>query len=158
MSVIVPQSIQGTLVAMRLRISALLAIVFALVLAGTGAVGPVEAGSSSSKPKVVRLLAVGDIACDPNSSNIKRPGYCQHDRVGALVKRLVKRGANSFVTLGDAQYETARFEAFRAEFHPAFRDVRSVTKAVAGNHEYNADGARGHFRYWGKRAGTPKQP
>ena len=108
----------------------------------------------SPKPKVVRIVAVGDIACDPNSPYIKTPGYCQHDRVGALVKRLVKRGADSFVTLGDAQYETAKFNAFRAEFHPAFRDVRSVTKAVAGNHEYYADGARGHFRYWGKRAGT----
>jgi hypothetical protein len=128
------------------------------VLLGSGDVGPVEAGSLESRPKAVRIVAVGDIACDPNSPYIKAPGYCQHDRVGALVKRLVKRGADSFVTLGDAQYETATFNAFRAEFHPAFRDVRSVTKAVAGNHEYYASGARGHFRYWGRHAGTPKQP
>ncbi|HUV47497.1 MAG TPA: metallophosphoesterase [Actinomycetes bacterium] len=158
MPVIVPQSGQGTLVAMRLRISALLAGACALVLLGSGGVGSVEAGSTASKPKVFRILSVGDIACDPTSPYIKKRGYCQHDRVGALVKRMVKRGADSFVTLGDAQYETAKYKAFRAEFHPAFRDVRSVTKAVAGNHEYYTYGARGHFRYWGKRAGTRKQP
>ncbi|MEO8106860.1 MAG: metallophosphoesterase [Actinomycetes bacterium] len=158
MPVIVPQSLQGTLVAMRLRIPVLLASVGVLVLAGSGGVNPVQAGSAASTPKVARIVSVGDIACDPSSPYLKTPGYCQQDRVGALVKGMVKRGADWFVTLGDAQYETAKYNAFRSEFDPAFRSVRSVTKAVAGNHEYYTDGARGHFRYWGRHAGTRKQP
>ena len=155
---IVPQAVEGKLVAMRLRISAPLASIGLLALAGSGGVTPVQAKSADPEPKVSRIVAVGDIACDPNSPYIKTPGHCQHDRVGGLVKRMVNRGADQFITLGDAQYEYAKYNAFRAEFHPAFRSVRSVTKAVAGNHEYYTDGARGHFRYWGKRAGTRQQP
>jgi predicted phosphodiesterase len=156
--VIVPQSTSGTLAPMRLRISVVLTTVGALVLAGSGGLGQIQAGSAASKPKVARIVSVGDIACDPKSPYLKSPGSCQHDRVGALVKRMVNRGADWFITLGDAQYETAKYRAFRREFHPAFRPVRSVTKAIAGNHEYYTAQARGHFRYWGKHAGTRKQP
>ena len=158
MHVIVSQSVHGTLGTMRLRISVLLASVGALVLAGSGGGVQVQAGLPDREPEVVRILAVGDIACDPSSPYLETPGYCQQDRVGGLVKRMVNRGADWFVTLGDAQYETAKYNAFRSEFHPAFRTVRSVTKAVAGNHEYYTKGARGHFRYWGRHAGTRKQP
>jgi 3',5'-cyclic AMP phosphodiesterase CpdA len=158
MPVIVPQSSPGTLVAMRNRILVLVALAGAISLAGSGAVTPVQAERTVAAPAVARLVAVGDIACDPDSPYITVPGYCQHDRVGTLVKRMVHRGADWFVTLGDAQYEYGKYNAFMAEFDPAFRDVRAVTKAVAGNHEYYTDGARGHFRYWGRHAGTPKQP
>lgn len=158
MPVIVPQPAEGTLVPMRLRYFVLLAIVSAVALSGYGETSSVLAGSNDRKPKVWRIVSVGDIACDPRSPYLKSPGHCKHDRVGALVKRMVRRGADSFVTLGDAQYETAKYRAFRREFHPAFRAVRSVTKAIAGNHEYYTSNARGHFRYWGKRAGTRKQP
>ena len=125
---------------------------------GSGGVTPVEAERAVPAPSVARLVAAGDIACDPGSSYIDTPGYCQHDRVGQLVKRMVNRGADWFVTLGDAQYEYGKYSAFMAEFDPAFRAVRPVTKAVAGNHEYYTDGAKGHFRYWGKHAGSANQP
>jgi hypothetical protein len=86
-------------------------------------------------------------------------GYCQQNRVGRLVTRMVDRGADWFVTLGDAQYEYGRYRAFRAVFDPAFRKVRPETQAVAGNHEYYTAGAKGHFRYWGRHhAGTPHKP
>jgi 3',5'-cyclic AMP phosphodiesterase CpdA len=71
---------------------------------------------------------------------------------------MVNRGADWFFTLGDAQYEYGQYRDFRAVFNPAFKAVRSVTKAIAGNHEYYTKNARGHFRYWGRRAGTPRQP
>ena len=136
-------------------------LVCALLLGLNGA-PTVQATSSvvaaEPGPKVSRIVAVGDIACDPDSSYNDVAGYCQHDRVGTLVKRMVKRGADHFVTLGDAQYERGTYKDFRRGFHPAFRDVRSVTKAIAGNHEYYTAKARGHFRYWGWRAGTRQQP
>jgi len=132
------------------------------ILWGAGGATTVQATGPDSAarpdPKVSRLIAVGDIACDPNSPNIGTSGLCQHGRVGALVKKMVRRGADNFVTLGDAQYESGTYGAFMAEFDPAFRAVRPVTSAVAGNHEYNTKDASGHFRYWGKRAGTRKHP
>lgn len=106
----------------------------------------------------MQVLAVGDIACDPQSPYVGAAHQCRQDDVGALVDTLVRGGAQWFFTLGDAQYETGRYRDFRASFDPAFRSVRSVTKAVAGNHEYYTSGARGHFRYWGRHAGTPEQP
>ena len=109
-------------------------------------------------PQVVRIVAVGDIACDPDSPYIHTPGLCQQDKVGKLVKGMVNRGADWFFTLGDAQYEYGQYRDFKAVFDPAFRAVRSVTKAIAGNHEYYTKNARGHFRYWGRHAGSPKQP
>ncbi len=158
MPVIVPQSSPGTLVAMRQRILVLVALAGSIALAGSTGASPVQAERAAAAPSVARLVAVGDIACDPDSPYINVAGYCQHDRVGQLVKRMVNRGADRFVTLGDAQYEYGKYKAFQAEFDPAFRDVRSVTNAVAGNHEYYTDGAKGHFRYWGRHAGSPKQP
>jgi hypothetical protein len=104
-------------------------------------------------------MAAGDIACDPDSPYIGVAGYCQHKKVGRLVKRMVGRGGDWFFTLGDAQYEYGQYRDFRAEFHPAFKAVRSVTRAVPGNHEYATGNAKGHFRYWGRRhAGTAKHP
>ncbi|MCZ3389148.1 MAG: metallophosphoesterase [Actinomycetia bacterium] len=147
---------------MRLRISGVAVVVGSAFLLGvSGAMTVPATGSDSTaraEPKVSRLVAVGDIACDPNSPYIDTRGQCQQARVGSLVKRMVRRGADEFVTLGDAQYEYAKYRAFMAEFDPAFRAVRPVTWAVAGNHEYYTKNARGHFRYWGKHAGTRKHP
>ena len=143
---------------MRHQISALAAGAIALTLVASGGPTPVLAGSTQAAPKTTRIVAVGDIACDPASPFINSPGLCQQDRVGRVVQRMVRRGADWFFTLGDAQYEYGRYHDFRAEFDPAFRAVRPVTKAVAGNHEYYTPGARGHFRYWGRHAGTPAKP
>ena len=126
------------------------------VLVAVSAPSAVTAGAG--RPEVARVVAVGDIACDPDSPYIDTARYCQHDKVGRLVKRMVNRGAAWFLTLGDAQYEYGQYRDFLAEFDPAFRAVRSVTKAIAGNHEYYTDNARGHFRYWGRHAGTPEKP
>lgn len=147
---------------MRLQTTGVVAVTLFALSFGLGGAASVQATDTESRaavePTVARILAVGDIACDPDSPYYNVAGYCQQDRVGVLVKRLVNRGADWFITLGDAQYEYARYKDFRRSFHPAFGDVRSSTKAVAGNHEYYTENARGHFRYWGKRAGTPRQP
>jgi hypothetical protein len=113
---------------------------------------------AAREAQVVRVAAVGDIACDPDSPYLHVRGQCRHEDVGRLVRRMVSRGAGGFFTLGDAQYEDGSYRAFRDEFDPAFRSVRPVTKAVAGNHEYVTDHASGHFRYWGRRAGTRARP
>jgi hypothetical protein len=154
---IVPQDASGRLVDVHVNPSAVLVAVVIFVssvLAPTS----VDAGDPEPQPKVARIAAVGDIACDPQSPYIDVAGYCQHDVVGKLVHGMVRRGTDWFFTLGDAQYEYGTYHDFRAEFHPAFKAVRSVTKAIAGNHEYYTDHARGHFRYWGRHAGSRQQP
>ena len=154
---IVSQDASGRLDDVHVNPAAVLAAVVVFA-ASVAAPISVDAGGPDPRPKVVRIAAVGDIACDPQSPYVDVAGYCQHDAVGKLVRGMVNRGADWFFTLGDAQYEYGTYHDFRAEFHPAFRAVRSVTKAIAGNHEYYTDNARGHFRYWGSHAGSRKQP
>jgi len=89
---------------MRRFITLLAATVGTAALFVPGGGTPVEAGAPTPAPKVFRIASVGDIACDPDSSYNKVAGYCQHARVGALVKRMVSRGTDLLVTLGDAHY------------------------------------------------------
>lgn len=74
------------------------------------------------------------------------------------MRRLVHRGADWFVPLGDIQYEEATLRQFTKVYDPAFGGVRSVTRPIAGNHEYLTRGARGYYRYFGSRAGTRTHP
>jgi len=104
------------------------------------------------------LIATGDIACDPDSPFFDSRGLCQQDRVGSLVTKLVRRGAEWFIPLGDVQYETGSYGDFLAVYDEAFGGVRSVTQAIAGNHEYVTRRARGYFRYFGARAGNVEKP
>jgi 3',5'-cyclic AMP phosphodiesterase CpdA len=104
------------------------------------------------------LLATGDIACDPESPFFDTRGLCQQDRVGSVVTKLVRRGAEWFIPLGDVQYETGSYSDFLAVYDRAFGGVGSVTRAIAGNHEYLTHRARGYFRYFGARAGSTEQP
>jgi hypothetical protein len=141
-----------------LRLSLAVAVAPVVLAASATATSAPVSARTTSAPKVARIVAVGDIACDPDSPYIHTPGLCQQNKVGRLVKGMVNRGADWFFTLGDAQYEYGQYRDFRAVFNPAFKAVRSVTKAIAGNHEYYTKNARGHFRYWGHHAGTPSQP
>jgi len=141
-----------------------------LTLATSAPVVPAEGKPTRSQPaasdhRVDRragqpsmLLATGDIACDPDSPYFHTPGLCQQDRVGSLVTKLVQRGAEWFIPLGDVQYETGSYADFLAVYDQRFAGARSVTRAIAGNHEYLSRDARGYFRYFGAKAGSAENP
>lgn len=118
--------------------------------------GTLDPGGQAEPPVV--LLAVGDIACDPTSPYIHSPGLCEQKRVGRLVHKQIEAGADWFVPLGDLQYETASYSAYQKVYDHAFGQVRKWTRPVPGNHEYLTPHARGYFRYFKKRAGSPKRP
>lgn len=116
--------------------------------------------SSSPRPspadvKHAEVLAVGDIACDPESPVFNDPDFCRHEEVARLVGRLVKDGADWFVPLGDIQYESGALDAYNAVYDPWFGEFADITEPVPGNHEYYTDGAAGYFAYFGDRAGSP---
>ena len=115
--------------------------------------------TTSPVPKPVSLVAAGDIACDPTSPYFTGvPGNCEQEQVGRLVGKLVNRGASWFVPLGDEQYETGSYQAFKQVYDKSFGQFKSITEPVAGNHEWTTPNASGYFRYFGKRAGTAKVP
>jgi hypothetical protein len=136
-----------------------------LALAGSAGVAspnvapPTDAsGGAAVRTHAPVLIAAGDIACDPTSPYFGASGQCQQDHVGHRVRSMIRNGDDWFVPLGDNQYETGTYADYREVFHPAFRAVRSVTRPIPGNHEYVTEGARGYFRYFGAKAGSPDKP
>jgi acid phosphatase type 7 len=118
---------------------------------------PTSGGKAGTQS--VKVVAVGDIACDPTSPYFHGvPGYCEQNRVGKLVGQLVKQGASYFLPLGDEQYEEGTYSAFKQVYDKAFGRFKNITYPVAGNHEWVTPHAAGYFKYFGKRAGTPKKP
>ena len=114
-----------------------------------------EVGEGSVRRTTV--VAVGDIACDPTSAEIDDSTSCRDEDVARLTGRLVTAGAESFVPLGDLQYQDGRLEAFEEGYDRGFGTFLSITEPVAGNHEWYS-GAEGYFAYFGDRAGTPTHP
>lgn len=148
-------SIQRTALTVLLLLAALTADALPASGPALSAPRPQVSGARSAPPA---LLAVGDIACDPSSPYFGAPRLCQQDHVGRRVRAQIRQGDDWFVPLGDIQYETGTYADFNQVYDKAFGDVRSVTKPVPGNHEYVTDQARGYFRYFRQRAGTPNIP
>jgi len=100
------------------------------------------------------VVAVGDIACDPGSSswnnNNGTATACRHKYTAELAKRL----APAYVlALGDLQYEDGALAKFQQSYDPTWGQLKTLTKPVPGNHEYQTSGASGYYDYFGALAG-----
>jgi hypothetical protein len=106
--------------------------------------GPLPAGLGASvaeaRPPVV--VAAGDIACvgEPCRS---------HRRTAGLIGRIDPRAV---LPLGDNQYEKGQLDDYRSSYGPTWGRFKARTYPTPGNHEYLTRGARGYFRYFGRRA------
>jgi acid phosphatase type 7 len=103
-----------------------------------------------------RIVAAGDIACDPANRNFNgglgTDRACQQQSTSDLV---VGAGYAAVLGLGDLQYERGTYDAFLASYDPSWGRVRDITRPVPGNHEYLTDDAAGYFEYFGAAAGDP---
>jgi acid phosphatase type 7 len=88
------------------------------------------------------VVAVGDIACEPDNINYNDGfgivGACQQKAVGEAV---AKEKADAVVLLGDIQYMAGNAADFERSFVPYWRGVIDPMYVVAGNHDYG-NGAR----------------
>ncbi len=100
-----------------------------------------------------RLIAVGDIACDPRDEDfnggVGRNGRCRHAAVAHLVRRADPSG---ILVLGDSQYDEGKIKQYRASYDESWGRFLPKTYPVPGNHEYYTPRASGYFRYFGARA------
>jgi hypothetical protein len=102
-----------------------------------------EEPTSRGRPR--RIVAVGDISC--------APAPCQAQIATArLADDLDPRAV--FV-LGDTQYQEGTFPEYLRSYDPTWGAFKDRTYPVPGDHEYETDGARGYFRYFGRRARPP---
>ena len=91
----------------------------------------------------VRVVAVGDIACQPGEATT--PDRCQQAATAALARSL---HPEAVMALGDLQYEDGTLDAFRSSYDASWGALKAITRPIPGNHEYHTDKAAGYFGYW----------
>lgn len=97
------------------------------------------------------LAAGGDVACAPGATVTS--SACRQKATSDV---LVGLNPTAVAALGDLQYETGTLSAFNGSYDPSWGRVKSITRPVPGNHEYDSGGA-GYFDYFGSAAG-PRGP
>lgn len=108
---------------------------------------------SSSKQvqfKPIKVVAVGDIACDPD--DIYRAGanpqYCQDKQTHALLADIKP---DVVLALGDLQYIDGALQKFQISYGQSWGAEKAITYPVPGNHEYGTTDATGYFEYFKDR-------
>lgn len=92
--------------------------------------------------------AVGDLM---TSTRVGGVPYTRADAACRLAGR-----EELFLALGDVQYQNGAYDLFMSRYDvSACGDIKSKTRPVPGNHEYDTSGAAGYFRYFGDLAGDP---
>jgi acid phosphatase type 7 len=90
------------------------------------------------------VLAAGDIAnC-----------HAQGDEATA---ELVEGIDGTVLALGDEAYPKGSQANFEQCYNPSWGRFKERTEPVPGNHEYETQGARGYFEYFGEAAGDPEE-
>jgi 3',5'-cyclic AMP phosphodiesterase CpdA len=105
-------------------------------------------------PAPFRVVAAGDIACDPASRYFagSSPAWCRDRETAALA---AAQRPDAILVLGDSQYERGELAAYRVAFARGWGRLRPLLRPVPGNHEYRTPGAAGYFAYFGTAAGAP---
>jgi len=95
-------------------------------------------------------MAAGDIACQPGSSVTAT--RCHQRQTSSL---LDDPKLDAVLTLGDNQYEDAKYSEFTGQgaYSATWGRKKSITHPTPGNHEYHLSGASGYFDYFGAAAG-----
>ena len=88
------------------------------------------------------IAAAGDVACEAGSS--AAGNTC---RQGAVSDLLTGGDLAQVLALGDLQYSTGLLSEFQRSYDASWGRVKSITRPVPGNHEYES-GADGYFDYF----------
>ena len=100
-------------------------------------------GSDSVPPSAVEsvVITAGDIA---------QCGNLGDEATAALVEGI----DGTIAALGDNAYEQGSLDEYRNCYGPTWGRYKGRTRPALGNHEYETDGAAGHWDYWGDAAGA----
>ena len=110
-------------------------------LAGVGNV----AAPHWSVPRPDRIIAVGDTSCWPIEITSVT---CRMDEVVPLAE-----AADLLLLLGDVAQNHGTAEEYEKGFDPTWGRIVGRSFPVAGNHDYETDGAAPYYAYFGERAG-----
>ncbi|MEV6601503.1 metallophosphoesterase [Actinoplanes sp. NPDC051346] len=104
----------------------------------------------STAPDTIRVVTVGDMACDPDDPDFATGAndHCKHKETSDLAVAL---NPEVFLGLGDYQYELPAAEAYRSVYGPAYGRLLNRTVPVIGNQEYKVQDANTFTAYFGDR-------
>ncbi len=106
--------------------------------------------NSAAAARPVRVVAVGDIACEPGQP--PSGTTCRQAATAALASRL---RPDLVLTLGDHQYDKNTLAEYQASYDKSWGALLSKTRPVIGNHEYKTPGASGYYTYFKSRQPGP---
>ena len=99
------------------------------------------------------VMAVGDIACDPNSPGFNKglgtTAGCRQQYVGDMV---TAQNPDAFLALGDIQYHDGRMDALMQSYDKAFGTLKDRTYPVPGDHDYLTANGADYYKYFGDNA------
>ena len=108
---------------------------------------------SCAPTPVVRVIAVGDMACAPTDPNFNSGeganGECQ---AKAVSDAAIKAKPQALLGLGDYQYEVASAGDFAAAYAPTWGRLKQITRPAIGNQELKVHKASTYFDYFGGNA------
>jgi len=105
-------------------------------------------------PGTVTVVASGDIACDPASSNFNGgDGTATACRQKYTAEIAAAQNPDAVLVLGDLQYDAGTIDKFQASYNLSWGKLKSITYPGIGNHEGQASGSgRGYCAYFGTAA------
>lgn len=126
---------------------------------------PTYGPTSTPAPGDVIIVAAGDIACDPTSSNFNGGnGTSSNCRMRATSDLILNIKPAAVLNLGDDQYYCGGYDAFLQSYDLSWGRVKSITRPSVGNHEYLTSGGTdcdpsgqgsGYYKYFEAAAGDP---
>jgi hypothetical protein len=96
------------------------------------------------------VVSVGDIVCRPGGTVTLTT--CRDKATAYQAKSYRPRYA---LVLGDNQYESGTAGEFRDGYDKTWGALKSITKPIPGNHEYNTAGASGYYSYFQNQTRAP---
>ena len=120
------------------------ALVSIVVLSSCSGTTSTSTTTTTEPEKQIVIASVGDISC---SGSQRRSG--KYPCVDAEVADLVRgRQPDQLWLLGDIQYNSHTTKNFQENFGVIWSDLLSISKPIAGNHEYAEGGAKGYYETW----------
>ena len=108
---------------------------------------PPHSTSMPVSPRPNRIVAIGDIVCDPQDKHITTPdkAHCQDKKV---IQRVKEARPDAILALGDIQYSNGSLSKFQNSFAKQWGSLKSIIYPTPGNHEYFTPQAEGYYTYF----------
>jgi hypothetical protein len=122
-----------------------------------------QPGPAAGAGGTVRVVAAGDIACDPTRPADPEEGPTVGPTCGqqATADLALSLRPDVVLPLGDNTYSNGTLAKYRRYYQPSWGRLDHISRPVPGNHEYitsaeSVDGA-GYFAYFRSRAGDVRK-